>query len=454
MNENQKTKQQLIEELDALRAEKAKTDEELIRLQGQMNLLEPEEGTEWGNLQNKDELYLLFRNSRYFRHVSDEALAKFLALMTYQHFKKGTTIIAQKQENDAIYILLKGTVSVEVNGKLIHNLARKGDIFGEMSVISGKLSVATNKAIEEVKVAVISSKTLAELTDNIDHELNSIFYKWFSQIFASKLDFTTQKASLYEAEVRQFREDLESARTVQQEILATYLTPIPNLSLSIKCEFADLLGGDFYGTFSISNDLYGILIGDVAEHGAKPSLLAVAILSYFAHFSKACISPQQVLSQVNELCQALIPQNSFATVFYAVYHTTTNQLIYAYGGNPPAVILRENKVLTLPRGKGFPLGMFDKQHSMYEEKFFQMESGDRLVIFTDALYECFSKDKKMLGMEKLFELFEQNASLPPKAFADEIYNYGYQFTGGNLHDDFTLMVFDQAEALSQRDSRD
>ncbi|MBF0276774.1 MAG: SpoIIE family protein phosphatase [SAR324 cluster bacterium] len=391
----------------------------------------------------QDSVILDLKKSRYFKNISDDSLQKFLDLTKVRQFKKGETALSQNQENKNIFILMKGIFSVKVDGEFIYNLSRNGDLFGEISVISGQPSTATIEAVEDSEVVVISAKRLKTITDDYSHELHHIFYKWISQILSEKLNLTTQKAKRFEKINEQLNIDLEAARRVQQEILSSNLVLIPNFPLTVKCQFADLLGGDFYGVMEVDEGVYGILIGDVSGHGTQASLLAVSMVSYFANFSRGNFSSKTTISQINDLCQALMLGKSFSTVFYGIYDARTSELTYSYGGHHPSFILRENKVIQLPPTRGLPLGMFSSSRAKFEESTFSLKKSDRLILFTDALFECFSPKKEMLGMEGLVDLFENNSAQSSENLVNAIYDYENDFCEGNFQDDFTLMIFDQ-----------
>jgi len=157
-------------------------------------------------------IYPHLRQSRYFEHVSDEALHKFLALAGFAKFKAGETILPQGESNHIVYIIVSGVASVKVDGKFIYNLRRKGDVFGEMGVITGKVSSASIEAEEDMEVVTISAKLLETIQDDFSHELHHIFYKWFSAVLSEKVTRTSQKAKLYEdlsVELHQQKDQLE-----------------------------------------------------------------------------------------------------------------------------------------------------------------------------------------------------------------------------------------------------
>ena len=68
-------------------------------------------------------------------------------------FEPSTTIVAEGDPGDAMYIVLSGTAEVDVGGRF-HSLT-KGDFFGEMALISSRTRMATVKAKESVEALKI-----------------------------------------------------------------------------------------------------------------------------------------------------------------------------------------------------------------------------------------------------------------------------------------------------------
>ncbi|MBF0276423.1 MAG: cyclic nucleotide-binding domain-containing protein [SAR324 cluster bacterium] len=143
-------------------------------------------------------IYQNLRKSRHFEDISDEALNRFLALTEYEQFKDQQVILKQGEPNQIVYILVSGKAIVKVDGKYIYTLQRKGDVIGEMSVVTGKVSSATIEAVDHLDVIGISTRFLTNIHKDSSHELHYIFYKWFSHILSDKLFLTSQKAKLHE----------------------------------------------------------------------------------------------------------------------------------------------------------------------------------------------------------------------------------------------------------------
>lgn len=383
------------------------------------------------------------KQSRYFENMTNELLAKIIRFSSIRHYQDGEEILRQGQINHEVFFILRGKIAVLVDNRLIYHLSRCGDIFGELSFNSRTPTIATIKAVGNLEVAVLSDDLLWGQQGRSDHELHHVFYKWFARILSEKLVLTTQKAKLYEDVNKRIKSDLEVAKQVQHEMFSRNLTPIQKLPLSIKCEFMESIGGDLYGVFGIEQGKYGILLGDVSGHGTGASLMAMCVLNYFRHVSHEQISPEAVSSIVNDLCVATLPQNRFVTTFYAIYEETSQVLHYTNAGHHQAFLLRNGEVQSLPLSPGLPMGLFPSKDTGYGKESMQLFQGDRLLLFTDAIFESVGVNRKSMGLNKLANFIEKNAHLSSSEMIETVYRFGKQYSQSEYQDDFTFMIFDQ-----------
>ncbi|NQU64584.1 MAG: cyclic nucleotide-binding domain-containing protein, partial [SAR324 cluster bacterium] len=90
-----------------------------------------------------DELVEALRDSRLFSHWPESMIRKLVPLTEFFDFPAGVEILKEGQQNDRVFFLTRGGVEVLAGGQHILDLKRKGDIFGEMSVISQKPCTAS-----------------------------------------------------------------------------------------------------------------------------------------------------------------------------------------------------------------------------------------------------------------------------------------------------------------------
>ena len=154
------------------------------------------------------------KQSRYLAAVSDAALRKFLPLIRYEVYPSGRLLIAQGERNREVFIILKGSVAAKTDQRQLYSLGRSGDIFGEMTVVTGQPSSVSIEVLEELETLIVSSTRLQEVKEDNSHELSFLFYDWIARILADKLHLTSEKAKQFEDASAELRESL----AVQQQI--------------------------------------------------------------------------------------------------------------------------------------------------------------------------------------------------------------------------------------------
>ncbi len=392
-------------------------------------------------MNSREEIFQRLRSSCYFEHIPDESLRKLMMLAEIGCFGPGETILRQGQRNDRLFVITGGKVSVKVDGEVIFGLRRKGDIFGEIDAVTKNVCSATVQAVEAVEVVTISLADLAEIQNDGSHELHQIIHVWLTRVLCDKLAMASQKAKLYEGLNNRLLEELQTARSVQQAVCSSNIRTIPGLTIFLRSEFADVLGGDVYGTFEVSSGLCGILVGDVSGHGTASALIAMSILNSFQLSSKSERSSRRVVERVNNLALQSMPSSRFITAFYGIFSTDTQELVYTNAGHHPALVLREGSVQRLPMSDGIPMGINPAEHAGYSENLFRLKKEDRLLLFTDGVFE--SLEGKRSGLLSQLEHFiEEHAGLASQGLADAICDRGRMSPQGVRKDDFTLMILE------------
>ena len=72
-------------------------------------------------------------------------------------YEPGETIFAEGDEGDAVYVLRRGTVAIEVGGREVERLDERG-IFGEMALIDAKPRSGTATAVTQAELARIEPR--------------------------------------------------------------------------------------------------------------------------------------------------------------------------------------------------------------------------------------------------------------------------------------------------------
>jgi sigma-B regulation protein RsbU (phosphoserine phosphatase) len=150
------------------------------------------------------------------------------------------------------------------------------------------------------------------------------------------------------------------------------------------------------------------------------------------------VPPSTLCAAVNrELCLRMVG-NRFVTFYYALYDAACRRLTYANAGhNPPLLIRRCGDVQQLTHG-GPVLGILSDAVS--GEGQVTLESGDRLVMFTDGISEIRNASGVELGDEGVAGVAVAHRHLGARELMTAIVSHVREFSSNRFEDDATVIV--------------
>ncbi len=116
----------------------------------------------------------------------EKDLHGLLRLSKIRKYKSGELIIEEGSRDFWVYLLIFGSVKITKDGEEIALLKRRGDVFGEMSMINGSTRSASAYAASEVACLAIDTAHINKLTG---HDKMAFYYVMYriSLIFAETL---------------------------------------------------------------------------------------------------------------------------------------------------------------------------------------------------------------------------------------------------------------------------
>ena len=132
----------------------------------------------------------------------------------------------------------------------------------------------------------------------------------------------------------------------------------------------------------------------------------------------------------------------FVALLYAVLNAQDKTLTMCSAGQTQPVhrpAATGDAVLVETRGDTFPLGILEEAE--YEETRLQLETGDKVVLYTDGIVEAMNDKKEMFGFDRLIEVIKESKTLTAESMLEEIKSHVNEFAGGApQHDDITIIV--------------
>lgn len=233
-------------------------------------------------------------------------------------------------------------------------------------------------------------------------------------------------------------DELETGRQVQANFL-----PRSDLGAEFHATtfFRPLraVSGDIYHFYRLSRRRRAVLLADAAGHGASGALITAVALTGLDAVLRENDQPEAIIAGLNKILEEKLSDEFFMTaVFLVLDGRRTMRFINA--GHPPILVLRpaSAEVFEL-RPNGPPLGIM--RDMAYPAERFACRAGDRVVVFSDALFESLDRSGQPFGLERLKELLRVHRDLDRRAFGERVLA---DFDGivPRLDDDLTLIVLD------------
>src|SRR6266404_5366278 len=252
---------------------------------------------------------------------------------------------------------------------------------------------------------------------------------------------------------QQIAEELRMARELQLALLPQQFPTVPAhvhdhesalRFLSLYFPTGDV-SGDFFSVFPVGEKAAGIFICDVMGHGVRSALITSMIRGLVEEHVQAVADPGELLTRVNRALAVILKQadtTMFATCFYVVADVERAQLRFANAGHPSALHIQHgNGAAHKLQGNGRPgpaIGIFPT--ASYVTSSSSMKKGDRVMLFTDGLFEVEDASGTLFTEEQLHTTVTRYAGLPAQEFFDRVISDVRQFSERKSFDDDVCVV--------------
>jgi sigma-B regulation protein RsbU (phosphoserine phosphatase) len=245
------------------------------------------------------------------------------------------------------------------------------------------------------------------------------------------------------AEVRRQRDEYEHdlllAAQVQRQVLPK--PPVcPDLELAAAMQTAQLLGGDYYDFFQISENIVDVVIADVSGHGAAASLLMPSLAVALRLRARELSGPAAILKDLDQVLQQVTNSATFVTMFYARFDQANKTLQYANGGHNPPLLLRSKTGQSVQLEAGGPI-MGILKDAEFSNTVVALDPGDILTLFTDGVIEQENEGGDEFSISRLEEVIRNKQTVPAAALVADITEAVSTFAGTKAQaDDLTVVV--------------
>jgi phosphoserine phosphatase RsbU/P len=261
---------------------------------------------------------------------------------------------------------------------------------------------------------------------------------------------------------RDFKEERQLAQALrfQQQILeaelgegASYvrsLLPKPCQNpVAIDYQFlpSRYLGGDCFDYFWLNADQLVIYLLDVSGHGLGAALFSVSVQSVLRSRSLPHVQfdqPDQVLNALNERFQSQDENARYFTMWYGVYRLSTQELVYASAGHPPALLLSGESTHYL-KTRGKPIGLLPE--AQFKNSYHSVCQPSALYVFSDGIYEFAQESGKTWTIEEFMNLVAGRAGEAIDLTTEQIIQtVRTKISSGEFEDDCSILRVQLSES--------
>lgn len=208
-------------------------------------------------------------------------------------------------------------------------------------------------------------------------------------------------------------------------------------------------GGDVhYVSMCGCGEIGRFFLADLSGHGETASEPAADVRRLMRRYINT-LDQRDFVRSLNDCMMAWKQQGRFATAVLSTYFAPTKQMLICNAGHPPPLWYRASEARwrwLQPKEAGqtamadnLPVGVVEGTE--YVQFAIEMQKDDRVVIFSDSLFECRDPSGKQLGRDGLLDLMNTLADLPPDEQHRELLKHIVTHHGSEeLEDDLTLML--------------
>ena len=195
------------------------------------------------------------------------------------------------------------------------------------------------------------------------------------------------------------------------------------------------VAGDCYDVTLVSPHALGVIVIDIAGHGAPQAIMALRCKEILRAALRMRMEPGEALGLLSEQVGDLYP--SFVTAFVALVDTSTGTCRYANAGHPPALLADHDNTVHKLDPTGPLLGVFSSSWTTAATK---MGPGAKLAVYTDGLTEARDDADAFYGMERFAELVVTLPCEVAERVIETCFDDLHVFRPSRLTDDVTVVL--------------
>jgi len=334
------------------------------------------------------------------------------------------------------WIILTGQATVEAAVEAVH-LGAFDFVRKPLDMLSD-LTVTVRNAAQQQKLAA-------------DREQLNRSLEVTNMQLVEHVDQLSQAYSVLAAQADTIAQDIRRAELIQRALLPYEPPRMRGLGANAIYRPCHNVGGDLYDVTLIGDRYVAAYIADAAGHGVSAAMLAVLFKHRIAVLKEDGNprQPAEIFDRVNQLllkeCGA---PGLFITAAFCLVDMDARRLTVASAGHPPILLQRAGGTIEHIYHTGPALGLSAQAH--FAQQDFQLQDGDRVLLYTDGLFEAVDPDQA-ITLADIEEMLARNDGA--QEVLSQLLNLATQRAGQSRHeDDITMLLLTAAECESVFDN--
>jgi serine phosphatase RsbU (regulator of sigma subunit) len=208
-------------------------------------------------------------------------------------------------------------------------------------------------------------------------------------------------------------------------------------------------GGDvYYASSCATGRIARLLLADVAGHGHSVASTAADLRTLMRRFVNR-LDQNEFVRLLNQQFTALSKDGAFATAVVATFFEPSRRLTVCNAGHPRPLLYRAKRQRWEFLGdqaakasagpSNLPLGLLEM--SAYDQFDIELEPGDRVLSYTDALMESNDPSGEMLGEHGVLRILELLGDMEPdKLIENLLKEIADRYPDNLTEDDVTVLL--------------
>ena len=295
---------------------------------------------------------------------------------------------------------------------------------------------ATRFAKESTKGEPLGKISKYEVMDNLARSIDSMEMDMVEYI---------ENLSAVTAERERIGAELSIAAKIQENALPDIFPPFPErneFDIFASMDPAKEIGGDFYNFLLIDDDHLAMVIADVAGKGTPAALFMMVSTILIGNRAQMGGTPAEILEFVNNSICKKNRAEMFVTAWLGILEISTGKLTASNAGHEYPVICRKDGDFELFKDiHGFVIGGLEGVK--YKDYELQLNSGDKLFLYTDGLPEATDSNDEMFAPQRMVAALNEHKDESPQQIIESMKESVNAFVGdAPQFDDLTMLCLE------------